>query len=155
MLHMVNTNIESCNHIGNQADDINWWHRKLGHISEESIRKTVNTAGSFKHCSVCAESNFPRPTFKKIPERIEKVPLERVYSDICGPMQTSSHGGAKYFAVFVDGFSGVIHAATLKNKNEVLPEFKKYVNQMENQSGYKLKYLSCDNGGEFSSKEMK
>jgi hypothetical protein len=31
--------------------------------------------------------------------------LELVHVDFCGPMQTLTHGGAKYFAIFIDDYS--------------------------------------------------
>ena len=43
-----------------------------------------------------------RSTFKQnVPIR-EKEKLEVIYSDVCGPIQTESLGGNRYFISFID-----------------------------------------------------
>ena len=49
--------------------------------------------------------------------------LELVHSDMCGPMQTESLGGQKYFVTFIDDFSRCCAVYLLKQKSEVFEEF--------------------------------
>jgi hypothetical protein len=53
-------------------------------------------------------------------------PLEIVYSDVCGPMRTTSMGGAKYFVTFIDDFSRKVWLYVLKTKDECFIRFKKF-----------------------------
>jgi hypothetical protein len=50
--------------------------------------------------------------------------LEIVHIDVCGPMGTTSHGGARYFLTFIDDFSRKIHVYLLKAKGEAFEKFK-------------------------------
>lgn len=72
-----------------------------------------------------------------------------VHSDVCGPMETTSVGGAKYVVTFIDDYSRKVFAYFAKRKNDnegIFIEFKKFV---ETQTGQKLKVLRSDNGGEY------
>jgi hypothetical protein len=43
-------------------------------------------------------------------------PLEIVHSDVCGPMRTTSLGGARYFVTYIDDFSRNVWVYLLKSK---------------------------------------
>lgn len=86
--------------------------------------------------------------------RREKEVLGLVHSDICGPFNTTSLGGAKYFVTFIDDKSRYIQIATLKNRSEVLNAFKVYKPQVEKLMEKKIKKLRTDNGREYLSHEF-
>lgn len=67
--------------------------------------------------------------------------LEIAHSDMCGPLQTFSHGGAKYFVTFIDAFSRKICGHNLNG--EVLEAYKTMV---ELQTGKQIEMLRIDNG---------
>ena len=60
---------------------------------------------------------------------------------MCGPLQTFSHGGAKYFVTFIDAFSRKICGHNLNG--EVLEAYKTMV---ELQTGKQIEMLRIDNG---------
>jgi transposase InsO family protein len=80
--------------------------------------------------------------------------LELVHNDVCGPMKTTSRGGAQYFVTFINEFSRKTHVYLLRAKGEVFDKFKKYKALVENQTSMKIKTLRSDNGGEFVSKKF-
>jgi transposase InsO family protein len=80
--------------------------------------------------------------------------LELVHNDVCGPMKTTSRGGAQYFVTFINEFSRKTHVYLLRAKGEVFDKFKKYKALVENQTSKKIKTLRSDNGGEFVSKKF-
>ncbi len=80
--------------------------------------------------------------------------MEIVHSDVCGPMMTTSHGGAQYFLTFIDNFSRKTHVYLLKAKGEAFEKFKQYKALVENKIGHKIKVLRSNNGGEFVSKKF-
>ena len=52
--------------------------------------------------------------------------LERIHSDVCGPMPTESFGEKKYFVTFIDDFSRCCKVYFMRHKSEVLDKFKEY-----------------------------
>ena len=80
--------------------------------------------------------------------------LDVLHSDVCGPMQITSDGGANYVLTFIDDKSRITVVYFLKNKPEVLSNFKEYIQMAENFTGQKLKCLRSDNGGEYTSRDF-
>jgi len=80
--------------------------------------------------------------------------LKIVHTDVCRPMKTTSHGGARYFFIFIDDFSRKIHVYLLKAKGEAFEKFKQYKALVENEIGHKIKVLRSNNGGEFVCKKF-
>ena len=87
-------------------------------------------------------------------ERQVKVPLELVNSDVCGPLNSESLGGAKYFVTFIDAKTHFTWVYFLKSKDEVFSKFLEWKSLVERMSDYKLKTLRTDNGGEYTSGEF-
>ena len=78
-----------------------------------------------------------------------------MHSDICGPMQTQSLGGSRYFITFTDDYSCYCRTYFLKSKSEALEKFKELKVSVETESGMKIKALRADRGGEYLSDEFK
>ena len=69
-------------------------------------------------------------------------------------MNTTLVGGNRYFLIFIDDYSQKTWIYFLKEKSEVFGYFKSFKALVENQSGYKLKTLPSDCGGEYMSHEL-
>ena len=80
--------------------------------------------------------------------------VELIHSDVCGPMQTESMSGNKYFVTFVDEYSRCCHVYFMKQKSEVLDKFKEFEAIVTNNCDQKIGTLRTDNGGEYVSKEF-
>ncbi|GBN74197.1 Retrovirus-related Pol polyprotein from transposon TNT 1-94 [Araneus ventricosus] len=65
-----------------------------------------------------------------------------------------SYGGAKYFMVLVDDFSGMYFTYFLKNKNELLDIFSQFKAKYENLTDKRIKKLRTDNGLEFVNEQL-
>ncbi len=142
------------------------WHRRLGHLNEKGVR-TLQTMVSGMNlgkiscptyslvCEACIQGKQHRAPFPKEGGRRATKPLEIVHSDVCGPMRTTSVGGAKYFVTFIDDFSRKIWLYALKTKGECFEKFKEFKALVETQSELKIKAFRSDNGGEFISKAFK
>ncbi|KAH9780178.1 hypothetical protein KPL71_007988 [Citrus sinensis] len=70
-------------------------------------------------------------------------------SDLWGPSQVLSHGGARYFITFIDDFSRKVWAYVLKHKSEAYEKFKAWLTLIENQIERRVKRLRTDNGLEY------
>lgn len=80
--------------------------------------------------------------------------IQLVHSDISGPMEKNSIGGARYFLLFIDDFSRMTFIYFLKTKGEALSYFKEFKSAVENTQNRKIKILRTDNGCEYCSKDF-
>ena len=134
------------------------WHRRLGHLNIESIRRLADglvdgvkiNGSSQGNCRICPMGKQCRYPFSKQGSRAAEK-LEIVHSDICGPMEVKSLGGKRYYIVFVDDKSRRMWVYFIKSKSErdVLETFKEFHAMAERQSGAKLKVIRTDNGKEY------
>lgn len=146
-----------------EKSDVNLWHQRLGHLSEgqlsDIVRKELVTGIKLPKvtklffCQGCVEGKMNRKPFKSSSTRSTRK-LELVHSDVCGPMQTESLGGQKYFLTFIDDYSRCCAVYFLKKKSEVFEKFKEFEADVTNQCGHGIGTLRTDNGGEYLSKEF-
>lgn len=78
-----------------------------------------------------------------------------IHTDLCGPIETKSIGGASYMLLFKDDYSPFCVVYFLKSKTEISEYFSKFLSLSENQTGKKVKLLRSDNGTEFVNSEMR
>ena len=64
-------------------------------------------------------------------------------------MHTTSIGGNRYFLTFIDDYSRKTWVFLLKEKSEVYEYFKSFKTLVERKSGFPLKTLHTDHGGEY------
>src|SRR5258708_21336173 len=77
--------------------------------------------------------------------------LGQVFSDVCGPMETSTVEGFCYFITFTDDYSRFTHVGFCKTKDNALAAFKTWKARVEKETGKSLKILCTDGGGEYTS----
>ncbi|KAI5340787.1 hypothetical protein L3X38_020061 [Prunus dulcis] len=82
------------------------------------------------------------------------MPLELIHSDVCGPMQSTTIRGNRYFLTFIDDCTRMRWVYFIQHKYEVFNIFKKFKAIVELQSGYKIKRLRIDRGREYTSTEF-
>ena len=80
--------------------------------------------------------------------------LQLVNMDICGPIQTKSFGGSRYFITLTDATSRCCNAYFQKEKSEALEKFKEFKAADEKESGKSIKALRADRGGEYLPEEF-
>jgi transposase InsO family protein len=139
------------------------WHYRLGHLNFRDLnqmqrKRMVLGLPDIKVpsevCEECVQAKQPKSSFSKDAERRTKDLLEVVYSDVCGPLQVNSLGGNKYFVTFIDNHSRKLWTYLINKKSEVLEVFKRFKSLVERQSGFKIKVLRTDGGGEYMSSEF-
>jgi len=59
-----------------------------------------------------------------------------------------------YYVSFIGDFSQKTWTYFLKTKDEVFSRFMEFKSLLENQIGKNIKFLTLDNGGEYTSKEF-
>ena len=109
---------------------------------------------SLSFCTSCAEAKQTRKPFNRIGGISSKSILDLVYSDVCGPMNQESIGGARYFITFIDDYSRICAVYTMKEKSEAFERFKEFETEVTNMTGKKIRRFRTDNGGEYTSKQF-
>lgn len=140
------------------------WHRRLGHINSNDMNKMKRCglvdgldysdtfATSKLNCEICCEGKQSRLPFAT-GSRATEI-LQIVHSDVCGPMESKSIGGARYFLLFIDDYSRMTFIYFLKAKSKVLSYFKEFKSRVENFQSKKIKILRTDNGCEYCSNDF-
>lgn len=144
-------------------ESLKLWHERLGHVNIKSLQEMVtkglvegvdlSDANNF-FCEACAYGKQHQIPFHKTVHQKMQVG-EKIYSDVCGPMNTPSVKGSKYFVTFKDDFSGFRCVYFVKHKSDVLNYFKEFARSVKNKFNRQIKVLHTDNGTEYCNHEFK
>ena len=141
--------------------DLDLWHCRLGHNKKRDVQKLSksfqglklhNSSFSESFCDICAANKLNRkpPSSKMALRRFSK--LELVYSDVSGPMKTTSLGGRRYVVSFIDSYDRFARAYFMKHKSEVLEKFHQFCIDEGVPKTFSSLTLRSDNGGEYDNK---
>lgn len=143
-----------------KSNDADLWHRRLGHLNFESLKKlkTLSTGISFSNksletCLPCIKGKQARHPFPSNGNKVNEL-LDLIHGDLVGPMEVESFGGSRYIFTLVDDASSKLFCYFLKSKDQVPDIFKEFKDLIENQTGRRIKVFRSDNGGEFVNKKM-
>ena len=81
--------------------------------------------------------------------------LEKVHSDVCGPINPETLSKRRYFVSFIDDKTRWATVKLLTSRDQLFKEFTDYLNEEERQLGTSLKRLHSDNTKEYKSEEFK
>jgi len=140
------------------ADSLFRWHLHLGHIGFEGIKQLAKdpasgiklTSTAIEACAACLKGKQTRHLSCKPAQRALNT-LDRVHSDLCGPMTPQSLGGAKNYISFRDDATSWTELEPIKKKRDAFGSIKKYFARCEAMHGVMIKAFRSDNGGEFTS----
>jgi GAG-pre-integrase domain/Integrase core domain len=148
--------------LSKKESGIDLWHKRLGHTNHRSIKEMANKSvieGIYLNerpdqvsCDPCAKGKQPKESHKE--HLVPHGAKLGIFSDVCGPFQTKTLGGAQYMVTFTDGASRHTTTKLMKQKSEVTGEWKMFKAQFENQNYVKIKTLHTDNGGEYVNNEL-
>ena len=132
--------------------NINDLHQRLGHPSEESVRRTakmldLKVTGKFIKCENCAISKARRKNLNKetVNRSVEKG--NRLFIDISS-IKSTSYGGKKFWLLVLDDFSDCSFSFFLKAKSEVSATIRGFLKDLQAKNGIAVKTIRCDNAGE-------
>ena len=106
-------------------------------------------------CKACAIGKKHREEFPIHTEKKQTNILELIHTDVCGPMQTRSLGGASYFLIFVDDRYRYTWVYFIRIKSDVFEYFKEFITMTEKNTGKCIKVLRSDQGGHYKSSSFK
>jgi len=103
-LYLLNVKVrKDTTHIANSLEEgAMLWHERLGHLNMANLKELDAMVDGmnlkevpFHHiCEACIKSKRQRTSFPKDGATRASQLLEIVHTDVCGPMRTTSHGGA-------------------------------------------------------------
>ncbi len=146
-----------------QENEVELWHQRLAHVNLNQLFQLEKNAEGLNLpckrkpgiCEACIQGKMHRTPHKPLKEVKSTEKLQLVHTDVCGPMQTKSFGGSRYFITFTDDYSRCCKAYFMKEKSEALEKFKEFRAAAEKESGQSIKALRADRGGEYLSEEFK
>ena len=138
------------------------WHQRLGHAPPKAIKHAKELVeglddkedSQYTFCIACAQGKQHASPVPRQADTRATEPLQLVHSDICGPMQTASHAGHRYFVSFIDDCTRRTWIVPLAQKSGTLSAFKAFQSTVEKQTGRVIRTLRSDNGGEYESREF-
>lgn len=140
------------------------WHRRFAHANHKALRTMQfnnmveglpKVAEKTQLCEVCEVGKQNRVEIPKKSKWHASERLQLVHTDICGPIKPMSQGGKRYVLVFIDDYTRKTWVYLLAFKGEPFECFKRFKALVEKETGFSLKCLRSDRGGEFTSQEFK
>ena len=144
-------------------DEYTLWHHRLGHLNKQTLLSMSKYVNGIDHakltpmqqkCANCIQAKAIRSPFGTAQNRATTM-LERIHSDLCGPLPMPSIDGARYILMFIDDATRYATAYYLQNKSNMFEHFINFKTYAEKQMGNTIKILCSDNGGEYANDEFK
>ena len=89
---------------------------------------------------------------ERAPAEVGQSPMELIYTDLAGPIESMARDGFRYAMNFVDSFSGAIFIYFLRHKSDAFKAFEQFLADT-NVYGTVCRVRS-DCGTEYSSKDF-
>lgn len=143
------------------------FHRAANHISHDTLRSGVLSGAILgvnldldskpEPCDICVKAKAIRKSFPKESSREGVTNYgDKVVTDVWGPAEVTSLGGANYSVQFLDLASHEVRTYPMKKKSDTFEIYKgKYEPWVEVQREARIKILGSDRGGEFTSDEFR
>jgi hypothetical protein len=143
------------------------WHRRFGHLGYDNLARLQSSgmvsgisvpadqfrqAGAAELCEPCIAAKQQKQPSKPT-HTVTEQPLQLLHMDVMGPLPESL-GGSKYLATFLDDYSKLSVVRPVRYKSEVAATIMSTIAQLQLQSGFTVKAVHTDNGGEYTSTQL-
>ena len=133
------------------AASLDTWHQRLAHVNAAGIKSmvdrkvvkgiTLGNSSTGHVCEGCVLGKAHRAAIPKARSSYSSYPLQLVHSDVLGPVEVPSLGGARYFVSFIDDFSKWATVYTMTHKSKVIDCFKHFKALAEKHTAKRLESL--------------
>ena len=93
-------------------------------LSSKDMVQGLPKIGELELCEGCLYGKQSKRSFPSGRAWRASESLELLYADLCGPIQTISLGGSKYFLLIIDDYNRMSWVYFLKAKSEAFENFK-------------------------------
>lgn len=87
-------------------------------VKHEMVTGIFEEQDKLDFCDVCVLGKQYREPFTGTRVRAAR-PLERVHSDVCGPITPAAWDGSRYFVTFIDDYTHFAGAYPIRKKTKV------------------------------------
>jgi len=134
------------------------WHKRLGHASLDTLKgiDLAKASTDKLECIDCLEGKGQRQPFHPYNHTVNQI-LEKVHTDLCGPISPPSTSGKTLFLTITDDKSRKSWVFPLDDKrgSTILDTFRTWQRFAERQTGHNLKCIHSDNGKEYVNSDFK
>jgi len=143
------------------------WHARMGHLGWDALRQLQSAEcgvdipqGQTKPNAICQSCATGKATAKAVKKRKPeqkraKENLERIHSDICGPVLPQSRKGNNQFVLFIDEKTRYVIGHTMKTKSQAHEKLRCAIKEFQRLDGkHKVRKFPSDNAKELISKTM-
>ena len=122
----------------------------MGHPGITKLRQALPwiSVSSFQ-CESCQLGKHFHATYPQLDSIPSKNPFDLIHCDVWGPSRTTSISGFRYYIVFVDDYSRVSWVYLLKDRTDVLPSVRRFLQEISTQYSTTPKILRTNNALEF------
>ena len=170
---VLNTTTNNTNtSISINNNNIHLWHQRLGHINYTYLNKLETSTIGYKNnntntpnnhlyninnCEICLKAKFTNKINHKTNTTTTKLEyLDKIASDICGPINPITYNRYKYFITFLDKATRYLEVQLIRTKDEAYNCFSDFKSREENNKDNKrIRIYSTDNGTKFINKRFK
>ncbi|KAF1322206.1 Integrase catalytic core protein, partial [Globisporangium splendens] len=164
-LRVVPSEVSKSAMVAVRSKSVSTFHERMGHASPNVLRQLVDkamvkdavfspNAQDLSTCRGCQQGKMVQKPFKSNEEKRTYGVFELIHFDICGPMEAESIGGSKYLLLIVDEASGSMKGFCLHNKSDSEALLKKFIIQVGNQFGKRVKFVRHDGAKEFATSSI-
>ena len=161
-IYLLNGVYPSHSAFATSHNDLETWHRRLGHVGYESLHRmrTLHCVDGLiveadpsppPECTACVTGKFKRSPFPTDTKTYR--PLQLVHSDICGDFPVALNGH-RWFTTVRDKATGYTLVHTHAHKHEAAHFVQTSILKLERKTGLKVQCLRTDRGSEYMSNEM-
>ena len=167
-LYYIKLNIETCL-IASKKNTEELWHKRMGHISRYKLEKLKSNAINIStsrdeilntnKCDTCIRTKLLNNNRSKLATPKPKFFLDKIASDLCGPISPNTYNGYRYILLAVDLATRYLEIRLLRSKDEVYPNIVELKNSLEGELNNqtrkrKLIVFKTDNGREFKNSKL-
>ena len=143
------------------ASNANIWHHRMGHIGVKALEQLSKaTKGStdinsqdlanYKEdaCDTCIQAKQTAKISRETSEPTEKY-LDKIYSDICGPVSPQTPSHYRYYASIIDDATRWATICLMQTRDQLIKSIINWQIAEERQTELKLKRFHSDNALEY------
>jgi hypothetical protein len=141
-----------------KLNNLQLWHHRLGHRSEEYCRKVIPgipKSDRLGFCEVCARAKLKKKGFSRMgtPHNKASKPAEHLCTDTC-EMPTVSIQGNKYFGIVMCLHSRFSYFIAMSSKTQFVTKFSNLLTHLWNRFSRYPAFLRSDQGTEYDNNAM-
>lgn len=131
------------------------WHDRIGHSGANVLtllgERDVGVPPGLKledKCDVCEVSKHVHFSFPRLQGPRSTRPFEFIHTDVAGPLEYLSLGGARYLVNVIDDLTSWTFALPMQERSETFTKLKKVLGEIKAiTAGRRGERLRCDNVG--------